>query len=900
MKKKAEALSQKLSERTASDVTVTPGESNVLIVEREEATIGCMNFNASDFTGKTLKIDEEKVKDNVHLLIINIDAAGADSVTLPQISLLNPGGFYNGEVVEWTKGNVIVNVIDSTKSDKLFNGTVITVKGDFQASIFAPDADIIVDASVNGQVIGDIVKINTELHRDSITFTNEIPSVGGLRVAKTMDGSSAITGDYRFKLEGLEYEGHQAPMPAQTTGNTKTMKAEADGLVTFGFLNFPEAEFVAGVRDYRYKVSEVIPDGATDIGDGYKLSGDVAYDANEYIIEVHTKRTSSGGIGIAGYTVYKADGTTKITEMDYDSGKTGVVTFENKTVSNEVKVVLKATKSFNSDEWPANGFTFRLEKKSFDKGDGPQTTGLDYGMDPPQWKIDQNKYAMELTATKNNPTVQWGELAFSAPGTYEYTIKEIKPDDADEAITYDTEEHKVVVTVKAVGDKKIATVTYDGNKSLTINNSIEKPVGKLVIKKSFDGLNVTDEEKAGGLTFEVKTPDGKWLDKDGKVSDTAVTLTLADFTKDATSGEYVKTFENVAAGKYTVKETNTTIAGYKFDSEASSTEAEATVSKTAEGVAEIKDVYEKNAPETGKLVITKTVGGGVTEEELEKAALKFEVKTPDGKWLDKDGKVSDTKVELTLGEEDGFTTTDGGKTWTKTFKDVATGEYTVTETNSLIDGYTLKKDGTNTEATAEVKDGGKATAELTDEYEKDEKPVAKKTGDLIITKTIEGKVTREEIEKAGIRFEIRTSDGKWLDKDGNVSEEKVELTLDEEDGFTPTADGKTWTKVLRNVPVGTYTVTETYSIIDGYEVTVVKKSSTAEVKEGEEAKAELAGVYEKDKGNAGDSKDKKDDKKPSKGVNTGDDAPFAAWLTLMLTALAGLAASVFKRRSDRK
>ena len=95
-------------------------------------------------------------------------------------------------------------------------------------------------------------------------------------------------------------------------------------------------------------------------------------------------------------------------------------------------------------------------------------------------------------------------------------------------------------------------------------------------------------------------------------------------------------------------------------------------------------------------------------------------------------------------------------------------------------------------------------------------------------------------------------------------------------------------------------MTETYSIIDGYEVTVVKKSSTAEVKEGEEAKAELAGVYEKDKGNAGDSKDKKDDKKPSKGVNTGDDAPFAAWLTLMLTALAGLAASVFKRRSDRK
>ena len=76
----------------------------------------------------------------------------------------------------------------------------------------------------------------------------------------------------------------------------------------------------------------------------------------------------------------------------------------------------------------------------------------------------------------------------------------------------------------------------------------------------------------------------------------------------------------------------------------------------------------------GDLIIRKTVGGDVTEEEIEKAALTFEVKTPDGKWLDKDGKVSDTKVELTLGEADGFTTTDGGKTWTKEFKDVAEGE----------------------------------------------------------------------------------------------------------------------------------------------------------------------------------------------------------------------------------
>ena len=202
------------------------------------------------------------------------------------------------------------------------------------------------------------------------------------------------------------------------------------------------------------KVSEVIPSGATDIGGNYKVSGDMAYDSNEYIIAVHTKRTSSGGIGIKGYTVYKADGTTKVTEMDYDSGKPGVVTFDNRTLSNEAKVTLKATKSFNSDEWPADGFTFTLNKVSCDKGNGVQTSGLEYAMDPPQWKIDQNQYKMSVAATKGSPVVSWGELSFNENGTYCYSIKENIPDGAEvsadgktavkDGITYDNETGEVL------------------------------------------------------------------------------------------------------------------------------------------------------------------------------------------------------------------------------------------------------------------------------------------------------------------------------------------------------------------------------------------------------------------------------------------------------------------------
>ena len=111
--------------------------------------------------------------------------------------------------------------------------------------------------------------------------------------------------------------------------------------------------------------------------------------------------------------------------------------------------------------------------------------------------------------------------------------------------------------------------------------------------------------------------------------------------------------------------------------------------------------FEDDYPaDTGDLKITKTFGGDVTKEEVATGAIKFEVKTADGKWLDKDGNVSETKVELTLGSGDGFTASKDGLTWTKEFKGIAAGKYTVTETNAGIEGYELVEK----ESTVEAKD----------------------------------------------------------------------------------------------------------------------------------------------------------------------------------------------------
>ena len=118
------------------------------------------------------------------------------------------------------------------------------------------------------------------------------------------------------------------------------------------------------------------------------------------------------------------------------------------------------------------------------------------------------------------------------------------------------------------------------------------------------------------------------------------------FTSDKDGKVWTKSFASVPAGEYTVKEENSAIKGYTLDEAKSKTEASATVEAGAEeaATAELTDEYTKN-PTTGPFELKKTVGGDVTKEEIEDAAITFEVTTTvkgeDGedvtKWLDKDG-----------------------------------------------------------------------------------------------------------------------------------------------------------------------------------------------------------------------------------------------------------------------
>jgi pilin isopeptide linkage protein len=249
-------------------------------------------------------------------------------------------------------------------------------------------------------------------------------------------------------------------------------------------------------------------------------------------------------------------------------------------------------------------------------------------------------YKSEQVATDGNTTVSFPTLTLDREGTFYYTIREIVPgagagDETfvKDGITYDVSKHQVAVTVRTINGKKLATVKYDGKNDLTISNTVEKKTGNLELTKTIKG-DITEEEAEGALRFEVKSEDGKWLDKDGNLSEEKVELTLADFQHEEGTKEYTLKIEGVDLGNYSITETTKDVSGKDVTVKYSVNGGEATEGTAA--AAEVKDgetatvAFEDDYKnQTGNLELTKTIKGDITEEEAA-GALTFQIKTKDG------------------------------------------------------------------------------------------------------------------------------------------------------------------------------------------------------------------------------------------------------------------------------
>ena len=97
-------------------------------------------------------------------LVVDVDAKGADTVTLPQVDV---DGINHAEYAHWTDKCVIYNLTDSKAKDGQYHGHVGTA-GATSSVILAPEADVDASQNVEGQIIAKNVVIGGEFHRNSV------------------------------------------------------------------------------------------------------------------------------------------------------------------------------------------------------------------------------------------------------------------------------------------------------------------------------------------------------------------------------------------------------------------------------------------------------------------------------------------------------------------------------------------------------------------------------------------------------------------------------------------------------------------------------------------------------------------------------------------------------------
>lgn len=119
-----------------------------------------LDINAAELQGNRVTATlGEKTR-----LVVNVDAEGADNITLPQLDV---DGINHAEYAHWTDKGVVYNLTDSKAKDGQYHGNVGTV-GASSSVILAPEANVDASQNVEGQIIARNVTIGGEFHRNSV------------------------------------------------------------------------------------------------------------------------------------------------------------------------------------------------------------------------------------------------------------------------------------------------------------------------------------------------------------------------------------------------------------------------------------------------------------------------------------------------------------------------------------------------------------------------------------------------------------------------------------------------------------------------------------------------------------------------------------------------------------
>ena len=159
MEKSMTSLSAKWSKTPEANATHDFSDMNKRHIDAN-GDVAHLDIDAAELQGNRVTATlGEKTR-----LVVNVDAEGADNITLPQLDV---DGINHAEYAKWTDKGVIYNLTDSKAKDGQYHGNVGTA-GATSSVILAPEADVDASQNVEGQIIAKNVTIGGEFHRNSV------------------------------------------------------------------------------------------------------------------------------------------------------------------------------------------------------------------------------------------------------------------------------------------------------------------------------------------------------------------------------------------------------------------------------------------------------------------------------------------------------------------------------------------------------------------------------------------------------------------------------------------------------------------------------------------------------------------------------------------------------------
>ncbi len=489
--------------KTLSGRDLIPGEFTFGLYDDTDTLVEQVNnqkYGVIQF--KTLKFTEA---DTYHYTIKEIP---------PQDAVENADGTYSYKGITYTKDVIDVTIVTS----------------------YDEDAHLVSDVtySIDGT--------------EGNTFANTYEAGGNLvlKTDKSLENLKLAANKFSFQLK----EGSTVKSTAKNT---------AAGDVTFAALKY-DLQDVG--KTFTYTISEIIPAGAADNGDGTYTLEHYTYDATDYTVTVQPVDNKDGTLSfkVTGASPVTATDEAKTYQIDHDADKAAAFVNEYAT---ETTTSFAMTKKLSNHRMAAEQFTFTATEYTDSKF---TTVKKDAGGTAITYKGKSIAAAKDTAA---NITFEEMTYTIADAGTHYYQIVEDIPagakKNADGTYTYKGVTYsalKATATVKVsynnVTGVLSTTTSYGSVGTAFVNTYHAAGKATLTGTKVLEGRDIVD----GEFTFSVKDTAGKTVSTGSSDENGVITFTDIEYDEQDIGKTYTYTVtedKKAAVGvtysdaKYTVK-----------------------------------------------------------------------------------------------------------------------------------------------------------------------------------------------------------------------------------------------------------------------------------------------------------------------------------------------------------